>query len=48
MKNEEAIDLRDGFPQFPLDKKNKLNEGSALGWGRVFILCFWKRRKMNV
>jgi hypothetical protein len=47
MKNEEAIDWREGFSQLPLD--NKLKEGSceALGGGRVFILCFWKRRRIE-
>jgi len=26
MKDEEAIDWREGFPQLPLDKDNKLKE----------------------
>ncbi len=26
MKDEEAIDWREGFPQLPLDKENKLKE----------------------
>jgi hypothetical protein len=50
MKDEKAIDWREGFSQLPLDKENKLEEGSckALGWGKVFILCFWTRRRMSV
>jgi hypothetical protein len=28
MKDEKAIDWRKGFPQLPLDKENKLKEGS--------------------
>jgi hypothetical protein len=28
MKDEEAIDWRERFPQLPLDKDNKLEEGS--------------------
>jgi hypothetical protein len=27
LNNEEAMDWRDGFPQFPLDKDNKFKEG---------------------
>jgi hypothetical protein len=27
MKDEEAIDWKEGFPQLPLDKENKLKEG---------------------
>jgi hypothetical protein len=51
MNDEEAIDWREGFPQLPLDRENKLKEGSWEAWGeRSFILCFFlgKRRKMNV
>jgi hypothetical protein len=28
LKDEKAMDWREGFPQFPLDKENKLKEGS--------------------
>jgi hypothetical protein len=28
MKDEKAIDWKGGFPQLPLDKENKLKEGS--------------------
>jgi hypothetical protein len=28
LKDVEAMDWREGFPQLPLDKKNKLKEGS--------------------
>jgi hypothetical protein len=28
MKDEKAIDWREGFSQLPLDKENKLKEGS--------------------
>jgi hypothetical protein len=48
MKDEKAIDRREEFSQFPLDKENKLNEGSWKTWARrVFcILCFfWKEKK---
>jgi hypothetical protein len=27
-KDEKAMDWREGFPQLPLDKENKLKEGS--------------------
>jgi len=42
MKDEKAIDWREGFPQFPLDKENKLREGSweALGWGKKKYFVF--------
>jgi len=26
LKDEEAVDWREGFPQLPLDKKNKIKE----------------------
>jgi hypothetical protein len=47
MKDEEAIDWKERFPQLPLDKENKLNEGSweTLGWGKIFVLCFWKKEE---
>jgi len=50
MKDEEAIDWREGFPQLPLDKDNKVKEGSweALGGGKKIILYFWKRRRISV
>jgi hypothetical protein len=43
MKDEEVIDWREGFPQLPLDKENKLKEGSWKAWKkRIFcILCFF-------
>jgi hypothetical protein len=28
IKDEKAIDWREGFPQLPLDEKNKFKEGS--------------------
>jgi hypothetical protein len=28
LKDEEAMDWRERFPQLPLDKKNKIKEGS--------------------
>jgi hypothetical protein len=28
LKDEEAMDWKEGFPQLPLDKENKLKEGS--------------------
>jgi hypothetical protein len=41
MNDEKAIDWKEGFPQFPMDKENKLMEGSWKMWvKRVFILCF--------
>jgi hypothetical protein len=51
MKDEESIDWREGFSQLPLDKENKLKEGSwkACVRGVFFILCFlWKRKIMSV
>jgi hypothetical protein len=50
MKDEEAIDWREGFSQLPLDKENKFKEGSCEAWGeRSFILFFlWKGRRMSV
>jgi hypothetical protein len=32
MKDEEAIDWKEGFPQLSLDKENKLIEGSWKAW----------------
>jgi hypothetical protein len=40
MKDENAIDRREGFPQLPLDKENKLKEGS---WEDYF--CFWEEEE---
>jgi hypothetical protein len=39
MKDKKAIDLREGFPQLPLDKDNKFKEGSrkAFGLKKFFI-----------
>jgi len=44
MKDEKAIDWREGFLQLPLDKENKLKEGSweALG-GEKFLSCVFGR-----
>jgi hypothetical protein len=42
MKDEEAIDWREGFPQPPLDKENKLKEGSWEAWEErsFYLVCF--------
>jgi hypothetical protein len=41
MKDEEAIDWREGFSQLPLDKENKLKGGSLEAWEKgSFILGF--------
>jgi hypothetical protein len=50
MKDEEAIDWKEGFPQLPLDKENKLKEGSCEAWGeRNFFLFFlWIGKRMSV
>jgi hypothetical protein len=51
MKDEEAIDWREGFPQLPLNKENKFKEGSWEAWVRNFFLsCVFlgKRRIMSV
>jgi hypothetical protein len=32
MKDEEAIDYKEGFPQLLLDKDNKLKKGSWKAW----------------
>ncbi len=47
MKDEKAIDWREGFPQLPLDKENKLKEGSweALGWGKKNYFVFLEEEK---
>jgi hypothetical protein len=43
MKDEEAIDWREGFLQLPLDKENKLKEGSLEGLGgEKFLSCVLK------
>jgi hypothetical protein len=46
MKDEEAIDWREGFLQLPLDKENKFKEGSweALG-GENFLSCVFGKGK---
>jgi hypothetical protein len=48
-KDEETIDWREGFPQLPLDKKNKLKERSweTLGWGKNFYLVFFLKEEKN-
>jgi hypothetical protein len=47
MKDEKAIDWREGFQQLPLDKENKLKEGSweALGWGKKNYFVFLEEEK---
>jgi len=41
MKDDEAINWRERFSHLPLDKENKLKEGSWKAWvGRVFILSY--------
>jgi hypothetical protein len=56
LKNEEAMDWRERFPQLPLDKKNKFKEGSCKVWGRriyegfsshVIFLGKGKKRMMS-
>jgi hypothetical protein len=48
MKDEKAISWREGFPQFPLDKENKLMEGSWKMWVKmIFILCFYLEEEEN-
>jgi len=46
MKDEKAIHWREGFPQLPLNKDNKLKDGSweTLGWGKNFYLVFFGKR----
>jgi hypothetical protein len=41
IKDEEAINWREGFPQLPLDTKNKLKEGS---WKSFLYLVFFLGR----
>jgi hypothetical protein len=51
MKDMKAINWRERFPQLPLDKNNKLKEGSweVLGGGGEYLSCFfWKKRIMSV
>jgi len=49
MKDEEAIDWREGFPQLPLDKDNKLKEGSWKTWGKkVFGVSYVESHKAPV
>jgi hypothetical protein len=52
MKDEEAIDWKEGFPQLLLDNENKLKEGSWKAWvRRIFwylVFSLGKRRRMNV
>jgi hypothetical protein len=45
MKDEEAIDWKERFPQLPLDKEKKLNERSweALGWGKKNCFVFLEK-----
>jgi hypothetical protein len=46
LKDEEAMDWREKFPQLPLDKKNKVHggvmkrKGKKSLWG-VFFLCYF-------
>jgi len=42
LKDEEAIDWKEGFSTTSKDKGNKLKEGSweALGWGKSFYFVF--------
>jgi hypothetical protein len=48
MKDEKAMDWREGFSQLPLDKENQLKDGSWKVWGkRVFILCFSLEEENN-
>jgi hypothetical protein len=40
IKDERAIDWRERFPQIPLDKENKLKEGSWEVWVKgIFLSC---------
>jgi hypothetical protein len=49
MKDEEAIDWKEGFPQLPLDKENKLKEGSWEAWEEGnFILCVFLGKKKRI
>jgi hypothetical protein len=43
MKDEKAIDWREGFSQLPLDKENKLKERSWKAWvsGIFFYFVFF-------
>jgi hypothetical protein len=47
MKDEEAIDLKEGFPQIPLDEENKLKERSWEVWGGGnYLVCFpWEEKE---
>jgi len=44
MKDEKAIDWREGFSQLPLDKENKIKEGS---W-EEFLFCFFRKRRRMI
>ncbi len=48
-KDEKAMDWREGFPQLPLDKENKLKEGSWKAWEEsssrgLFLVWFFLGR----
>jgi hypothetical protein len=49
MKDEKAIDWKERFPQLPLDKENKLKEGSWEAWvkGVFFYLVFFLEEEEN-
>jgi hypothetical protein len=49
MKDEKAIDWREGFPHLPLDKDNKFKEGSweTLGFEKVFYLVFLEKEEIE-
>jgi hypothetical protein len=45
MKDEEAIDWREGFPQLSLDKENKFKEGHGKLWRKSKIILFFLGRR---
>jgi hypothetical protein len=46
LKDEKAIDWREGFSQLPLDKANKLKEGNGKFWRKnKIILFFWEKKE---
>ncbi len=47
MKDEKAIDCREGFPQLPLDKENKLKEGSWEAFGGDFFYIIIMEKEEN-
>jgi hypothetical protein len=50
MKDEEAIDWRERFPQLPLNKENKLKEGHGKFWRKksFYLGFFGKKKRMSV